>query len=284
LGASTSPEEHLREVEEWHAGRIERLRSPTGWLSLVGLMRLSEGSNTLGSAEDAQLRLPDSAPAHVGTIILQDRQVRLEGAKGAVLVDGKPAGDVVVLNPDASDRGESTTICDLGSLQFFVIDRPGGFLLRVKDAEAPLLKNFDGKIERWPVDQRWQIHAQWIPYDPPKVLTIANEIGFTEEETLEGYLRFRIDDTEYTIDPLRVGDELFIIFADETSGVESYGAGRYFYTDLPDEEGAVIMDFNKAYNMPCVFTSFATCSLPPRGNRLPIKATAGEKMWQGEKN
>jgi uncharacterized protein (DUF1684 family) len=70
--------------------------------------------------------------------------------------------------------------------------------------------------------------------------------------------------------------ELFFIFRDETSGHETYGAGRYLYSELP-REGHVTLDFNKAYSPPCAFTRFATCPLPPRQNRLAVRVEAGEK-------
>ena len=69
--------------------------------------------------------------------------------------------------------------------------------------------------------------------------------------------------------------ELFFIFSDGTSGKGTYGAGRFLYTDLP-AGGRVVLDFNKAYSPPCAFTPFATCPLPPKQNRLPVKIEAGE--------
>jgi uncharacterized protein (DUF1684 family) len=44
-----------------------------------------------------------------------------------------------------------------------------------------------------------------------------------------------------------------------------------------DEEGRLFVDFNRAYNPPCVFTEFATCPLPPPQNKLPVRIEAGEK-------
>ena len=41
----------------------------------------------------------------------------------------------------------------------------------------------------------------------------------------------------------------------------------------------MVLDFNKAYNPPCVFTAHATCALPPSENRLPIAIPAGEKRY-----
>jgi hypothetical protein len=47
--------------------------------------------------------------------------------------------------------------------------------------------------------------------------------------------------------------------------------------DAPDEDGRLYIDFNRAYNPPCVFTAFATCPLPPPQNRLLVRIEAGEK-------
>lgn len=75
-------------------------------------------------------------------------------------------------------------------------------------------------------------------------------------------------------------DELFVMFADATSGKETYGAGRFMYLKLP-QDGRVQLDFNKAYNPPCAFNDFATCPLPPFQNRLTLRVDAGEKNYAG---
>ena len=72
---------------------------------------------------------------------------------------------------------------------------------------------------------------------------------------------------------------MFLIYADRTSGHESYGAGRYLYAPKPDAKNQVVLDFNRGYNPPCAFTAFATCPLPPPENRLDLAITAGEKAY-----
>ncbi len=74
--------------------------------------------------------------------------------------------------------------------------------------------------------------------------------------------------------------QYFVVFADRTSGKETYGAARFLYVD-PPKNGKVIVDFNKAYNPPCAFTPFATCPLAPPENRLDLRVTAGEKKYRG---
>ena len=75
--------------------------------------------------------------------------------------------------------------------------------------------------------------------------------------------------------------ELWLVFGDATNGSETYGGGRYLYTDPPDPDGAVVVDFNRAYNPPCVFSPYATCPLPWPENRLPIRIEAGERAYRG---
>ncbi|MCK4853163.1 MAG: DUF1684 domain-containing protein, partial [Bacteroidales bacterium] len=91
-----------------------------------------------------------------------------------------------------------------------------------------------------------------------------------------GILRFNISGVEQEFYPVAAGKRLFVIFADETSGLETYGGGRFLYLQKPDKQGMVVIDFNKAFNPPCAFTRFATCPLPPRENFLTVRIAAGE--------
>jgi hypothetical protein len=72
--------------------------------------------------------------------------------------------------------------------------------------------------------------------------------------------------------------ELWLVFGDATNGVETYRGGRFLYTGAPDDEGRVVVDFNRAYNPPCVFSPYATCPLPWTANRLPFGVEAGERV------
>jgi hypothetical protein len=103
-----------------------------------------------------------------------------------------------------------------------------------------------------------------------------------EEYTAPGKLTFAFGSSVYELDALieqGSEDKLFIMFGDETNGAETYGAGRQLYADWPDSNGKVVVDFNKAYNWPCVFTEYATCPLVPKQNMLPVRVEAGEKMY-----
>ena len=63
---------------------------------------------------------------------------------------------------------------------------------------------------------------------------------------------------------------------DLTNGDPTYPSGRYHYTDAYKEDQEFFVEFNKAYNLPCAFTDYATCTFPPQENRLNVAIEAGE--------
>ena len=74
----------------------------------------------------------------------------------------------------------------------------------------------------------------------------------------------------------------FLVFGDKSNGEETYGAGRFLYIEKPNPNEQLFIDFNKAYNPPCVFTKYATCPLPRKENNLNIKILAGEKNFHSK--
>jgi uncharacterized protein (DUF1684 family) len=69
-----------------------------------------------------------------------------------------------------------------------------------------------------------------------------------------------------------------VLFTDATAGTTTYAPNRSVVLGRPDEQGVVVLDFNRAVNLTCAFTDFATCPLPPAENKLPIPIEAGEKI------
>ena len=53
---------------------------------------------------------------------------------------------------------------------------------------------------------------------------------------------------------------------------------RSLALDPPAADGTVVVDFNRAANLPCAYTDLATCPLPPAENRLPVAIEAGQKI------
>ena len=71
---------------------------------------------------------------------------------------------------------------------------------------------------------------------------------------------------------------LWILFRDATSGVTTYPALRQLVVAPPAPDGSVRIDFNRAYNMPCAYTEFATCPVAPTANTLTFAVEAGEQI------
>jgi hypothetical protein len=90
---------------------------------------------------------------------------------------------------------------------------------------------------------------------------------------------FQRNGKEYRLDATEEDGKLFIVFRDTTAGRTTYPAARFLKVDMPTADRGVL-DFNMAYNPPCVFTPFATCPLPIPQNRLPIPIDAGEQMYK----
>ncbi len=75
-------------------------------------------------------------------------------------------------------------------------------------------------------------------------------------------------------------DYLFVPFGDATSGFTSYGGGRYLDFTLHDiKNNQLLVDFNKAYNPYCAYTSGYSCPIPPKENLLTVPINAGEKNY-----
>ncbi len=277
VAAATPAASYEQELEQWKAKRLANLKSEDGWLSLIGLFWLKEGENRFGSDPTGEIVLPDGkAPQHAGTLRLANGKVTLEANPDAKITSkGQP---VTTLELKSDDDEGGPTALEMGTLSFHVVKRGERLGLRVKDRENPARAEFKG-TDYYPADKKWVVNARFEPYQPPKQVPILNVLGMETEETSPGTLAFEVDGRPYKLEALKEkGEEqFFIIFADQTSGKETYGAGRYMYADPPGADGVVRLDFNKAYSPPCAFTKYATCPLPPAQNRLPLRVEAGER-------
>jgi len=264
----------------WRAWRLERLTADTGWLTLIGLDWLHEGENRLGSAEDADLKLPaDKAPAKLGVLRLESGKVTLVPEAGTGLTaNGEPVSGPLVLGTDVD---EDTTLLELGPLNFYVISRGDRLGLRIRDREAELRVHFPG-LQYFPGDPKYRIEARFTPSPEGTTVKVANVLGQAIDMPSPGKVTFMLDGQELTITALDdTGDgRLYLIVGDKTNSIETYGAGRFAYAG-PPEDGKVVVDFNRLYNPPCAFTAFSTCELPPRENRLPVRIEAGELKFAG---
>jgi len=253
-------EDFAAEWRSWQSRRLTTLKKPYGWLALTGLHWLRPGANRI--------------PGLPGAFELKNGEVTLV----ATLEDGYALGGKLVSRRVlASDASETPDRLVVGSRAVMVISRSGRVALRVWDSESPVRKGFKG-IDTFPPDPRWRISARWEAYPQPKPVEVPSAIGTPTHELAPGRAWFKLDGREYSLEPTQDGDSLFFVFKDRTAPKETYGAGR-FLDAPPPRNGTVVLDFNRAYNPPCAFTSHATCPLPLPENVLPVRIEAGEKVW-----
>jgi len=263
-------QEHRAAVIDWWAQRDERLRDPDGWLTLVGLYWLQPGENRFGAdASNDILLYGRDVPAHAGSLWLDDGVVKLQ-AYGETEPRPEP------LEPDVS--GEPTVI-EAGSLHMYVIQRGQRMGLRVRDHESPAIGAFKG-MDHFPIDPSWRVSGRLLPAEPGErleIIDVTGDIGF--EET-PGTVQFERAGRTWSLAALPGDDDerrIWLVFGDQTNGKETYGGGRFLYSEPLAGDGSVVLDFNLAYNPPCVFSPYATCPLPPPQNRLALRIEAGER-------
>ncbi|MCK9283182.1 MAG: DUF1684 domain-containing protein [Rhodocyclaceae bacterium] len=228
------------DYSQWRSQRRIDLTAPDGWLSIVGLVWLEPGANTVGCATGNAAVLP-SGPERLGEVFV-----------AGCSAEWRPAG--ASTQALQSDAGGAPSVIRCGSIEFFVIERDGRLALRIRDREAAARKRFAG-IDCFVYDPAWRIEAVW------------------DGECV----RFDHAGQSHLLHPQDCRTpRLHCVFGDATNGRETYGGGRFLYADAP-QKGPLVLDFNRAINPPCVFTPYATCPLPAPENRLPFPIMAGEK-------
>ncbi len=271
-------EEYVRQIQKWQRQRLERLKSPDSWLSLAGLYWLETGENTFGrdSENDFIIDKKGISP-RIGVFILENETVRFETSAGVkVFHQGQP---ITEINLEDDSCGKPTVL-KWGSLSWYIIKRDKQLGVRLKDARHPRIQQLK-QIDAFPVDKNWKIKAVLKRYTKPRIMQIPTVLGTVKQQPSPGILVFQIGGKEYRLHPGGNDGDLSVIFGDLTNTHETYGGGRFLVVKKPDEKGETWIDFNQAYNPPCVFSPFATCPLPPEENQLPLRIVAGEKMVKG---
>ena len=228
------------EIASWRHAREAALTADGGWLTVTGRFPLHEGDNRFGGAASNAFTLDDNRVT-----------VRMEGVTRAV-------------RPNSADEFR------VGRLGLSVFGAAGSYSVRMKDPQSRIRRDFHA-IEYYPAREEYRVTAQFFPA-PHRIA----------ESLCPGYVVFRLLGRELRLYPMMEQPNakvLLLVFRDPTTGKETYGGGRFLDLELPPD-GAVVLDFNKAYNPPCAFTPFVSCPLPPRQNRLPVRLEAGEKKYR----
>jgi hypothetical protein len=235
---------------EWHREREGYYADPLGWVSLTGLYWLSIEFGTVAD-------LPGRWRADANTVYVEG----IDGTERLEPVEGAPG-----LLVEAGDR------------RIEVIRRTGSVALRVHDPKSPHLKTYNG-IPSYPPSARWLLVGRFTPYAKPRTVTTGAVVeGLEHHHNAVGVIDFELAGSLAQL--VAFGDPstgLRVMFTDATSGTSTYPGGRSLAIAAPDVDGTVTLDFNRASNLPCAFTDYATCPVAPAGNRLAVAVEAGEK-------
>lgn len=180
-------------------------------------------------------------------------------------------------------------------------DDPGAYLEKVEkererqfkylrfSADSPLTeeqrKNLK-ELAHYPIDPAFRVRARLVPLEPKKMLELPMTDGTVEKYLQHSNAEFEWEGKSYSLlllQSLKDSDRrnFFLAFADETSGRETYGGGRYINL-RQDGKNSISIDFNLAYNPYCAYNPEFACPLPPKENILSFAVRAGEKDYVKE--
>jgi uncharacterized protein (DUF1684 family) len=141
----------------------------------------------------------------------------------------------------------------------------------------------------YPINKNYSVAAHYVKLEKPVEFKIPTSSGKAKEALKIGTLSFNLKGAElklsvYQLKSLlaseKYHDYVFVPLTDLTSGLKSYGGGRYLDFNLTEiTKSDFTIDFNKAYNPSCMYASGYNCPIPPRENDLPVEIKSGEKIY-----
>lgn len=156
------------------------------------------------------------------------------------------------------------------------------------DSRSPLTQSlrvgFKG-LAYYPPDQKLRFEPKLYEYKEKTKIKVGDSSGKERLFLKWGEFRFRIGETRYVLQAYKSDysqESLFIPFRDITNGKETYSAGRYIDIDSTKhtiDKGKWILDFNRAYNPFCAYSSVYSCPFVPPENWLKVAVRAGEKKY-----
>ncbi|MYS20473.1 hypothetical protein GA0115240_12001, partial [Streptomyces sp. DvalAA-14] len=253
----------VQDWEQWHA-RHEQVRAdPHGFLAITGLHWLDATPTRFPDAPGAWSSTADGVVVELSG----DEQLILDGH----VLCGRHDFGVI------EERGG--LFPEAGDAVIEVAKRGGHDILRPRHPENGLRLAYSGTPAYAP-DPRWARTGRYLPFDAPRPTTVGAAVeGLQHVYDAPGQVEFELDGATHRLTAFngRTPGSLFLLLTDATSGVTTYAANRSLAVDAPDAGGKVLVDFNRAVNLPCAYTDLATCPLPPAENRLAVPIEAGEK-------
>lgn len=272
-------EDYIQGILKWRQEMDANLRRENGWLALAGLCWLRKGMNLIGSDPEADIRLPQRAPARLGTFDFDGNNVTLnvEG-ETSVEVNGTAARTALL---DA-DQEDVPSFINFDDIRMVVVRRSKGVGIRVWDNLREARRTFPPR-QWYPVKSEYRLPAIYNRFETPKIVKMPDILGAILDEPMQGFVTFELNGKRHELIVEELPDRrLFIQFMDLTNSNPTYPSGRYHYADA-HMNGRTFIDFNKAYSPPCAFTNYATCTFPPQENHLDAAIEAGE-IYPGHAN
>jgi uncharacterized protein (DUF1684 family) len=173
---------------------------------------------------------------------------------------------------------------DSSYLEGLAADRSTKDRFMADDQESPVPADKKAALlplRYFPPDPSFAVPASLKLQDDRPVFEMPTSTGTIRRMQLVGVLEFTLSGQGMTLgafveEGTRQISTLFVPFADQTTGTETYPAGRYL--DLhPTATGYYTVDFNRAYNPYCAYNATYECPFPPPSNRLKIPVRAGER-------
>jgi len=154
----------------------------------------------------------------------------------------------------------------------------------MRSAESPIPRDQRSvllPLNYYPPDSTFSAPAALRLADQRPVFEMPSSTGTVRRYQRVGVLQFTLKGQEITLGAfVEEGQpivELFVPFADGTTGKETYEAGRYLQL-VPKSTNLYEVDFNKAFNPYCAYNKSYECPFPPPSNRLKLDVRAGEKL------
>lgn len=254
-----------REWEEWHRDHEARRADPHGFLAVTAIHWLDETPQHFDDVPGTW-----STDATAGPVVDLAPGESLEAADGTRLEGRHAFGPI-------AERGG--VVVRAGELAIEVARRGGRDIVRPRDPGHPYLARFTGTPTYLP-NPRWIARGRLIPAATPREVTVGSAAeGLQHVYEVPGEVEFELRGETFRLTAFNghAPGTLQVLFTDATSGLTTYAANRSLEIEAPDADGSVVLDFNRAVNLPCAYTDHATCPLPPAGNRLPVGIEAGEK-------
>lgn len=152
--------------------------------------------------------------------------------------------------------------------------------LKVIDESPFKGKDFEG-LKYYEPNSDYRVDAKRVLLTGEEFVTLATSTGTTRKYVKQALLIFELNgvtDTLTLLQNLEDPSDLFLPFTDETSGGDTYGAGRYLPLE-PVSKEEIELDFNRAFNPYCAYSAEYSCPMPPRENHINTKVEAGEKNY-----